>query len=123
MGDLATLCAALGIDPTRIATERYRGPGERSDRKGWRRASLPYAHPDWRGSELVIGAGPTDDAALADLTGTLRAMVRRAAQDARRRAIELHRRASALRDEALACDARAESVDCDAARLEKVSNG
>lgn len=121
MGDLAALCAVLGADPAAVTVGRYRGPGERTDRKTWRQASVPVR--DYRGLEILTGAGRDNDEATLSLATQLRARVRGRADRLRRRASEHRRSASECRRRAQEHDTEAIRDDADAERLEEVCRG
>lgn len=119
MADLVILCAALGTDPATVATGRYRGTGERSNRKGWRMATI-YVREHF-GRSQVTGAGPTDADAIEALVVQLRYRVTGRADRFRSRAAECRRGAADCRERANQYDEEAQRNDAEAARLEELA--
>jgi len=115
LGDLLALAAALGVPVIDVAFARYRGPGERSNPRGWRTATL---------AGVGSGHGSDDAAALVDLLAEVRraapyavTRLRRDASEKRDAARWRSTQIAALDRERAEIDATATQLDADADAL------
>lgn len=78
------LCAAAGMSMASIEVTNYRGPGERSDRKGWKTVSIRWS--SYHGDGVHVHA-PTEDEARGGAVVAFRAKL---ASDIRQGRVAAH---------------------------------